>query len=87
MVLGAGRGNRFEHEQHALREVAVGVLFEPDVVHEVFHVDCGAEGALGAGLGAVALHHGGEVVEVDFGWGAGQVGVERQLGARHRLAE
>lgn len=84
VVLGAGGGHGFEQQEHAAREVLVGVLVEPDAAGEIFDVHLGAERALGAGAGAVAAHDLGEIPEVGGNRRAGQFGIEGKLRARHR---
>lgn len=84
MVLGAGRGDRLEEQQHPPREVLVRVLVEADAARQILHVHLRCEGALRARAGAVPAHDVGEIAKVRGDRRAWQLRVERELRARHR---
>lgn len=85
VVLRAAGRHRFEQQEHAAREVLIGVLVEADAPGEILHVHLGGERALAAGAGAVAAHDVGEVAEVGGDGRAGQFGVEGELCAGYGL--
>lgn len=85
VVIRAGRRHRFEEQQHAAREVLVGVLVEPDAAGERLHVHLRTERALAAGQCAVQAHDVGEVAEVRGDGRAGEIRVEGELRARYGL--
>lgn len=64
VVLGARRGDRLQQQEHPPGEVLVRVVLEADPAGEALHVHGRPEGALRAGLGAVAAHDLVERVEI-----------------------
>jgi hypothetical protein len=86
VMLRAGRADGFQQEQHAAREVLVGVLIQADAACEILHMHLGAEGALRAGARAVPAHDLREISEVRGDGRAGELGIERELCARHGFA-
>jgi hypothetical protein len=85
VVRSSGCTNGFQQQQHAAREVLVGVLIEPDAARERLHMHLGAERSLAAGARAVAAHDVGEVAEVRGHRRARQVRIEGELRPRDRV--
>lgn len=86
VVVGTGRGDGLQDEQHAAREVLVRVLVEPDLLGEVGDVHGRAERPLASGIRAMAAEDLAEVLKVRCDGRPGVLRVERELRHRDRLA-
>ncbi len=82
-MLGTGRTDGLQEQQHAPREVLVGVVLKADPACQLLDVHRRSERSLAAGLGAVAAHDLAQRVEVGHERGALQIAVERELPVRH----